>query len=166
MDDLYAYLPPLIERWSSQESVREQAVLGGWDRIVGEPVSRHCTPYRIFDRRLIVLTSDRTWKTQMERISGEILRRLNQLMGHGSVTFIEYRVDAARAGVRSPENAPGKNSALPAKTRKALQAASTQIEDADLRERYLRAATKYLARRAYQERTGVISGTGAGEPSG
>ncbi len=146
MEDLLEFLPRLLTELGSSEPLREAAVFGAWNRVVGRVTSDHCVPFRLFKQRLIILTSDRIWKTQMERISGEIRYRLNRTVGDGTVTFIEYRVDPAAIAKLRAGQPDRPDPRLSTRIRTELSSAAAQIQNADLQDLFLRAAMKYLSR--------------------
>ena len=146
MEELSRFIPQLLDQIGSPEDLREQTALGAWSRIVGPSVRQHCFPSRLFNGRLVVLVSDRVWKTQMSRMSGEILPRLNQQLGPGSVTFIEYRLDPGRFTEAAQKEPRPASRQVALRVRRQLRDAADQINDPELRDLYLRAATSYLGR--------------------
>ena len=50
---------------------------------------RHCTPESFADGRLVVRTDSTAWATQLKLLAPTVVRRLNEELGHGTVTVIE-----------------------------------------------------------------------------
>lgn len=69
--------------------LKVHGVFGRWPEIVGEEVAQHCTPTSYADGRLVVRTDSTAWATQMKYLAPTLVRRLNEELGHGSVTVIE-----------------------------------------------------------------------------
>lgn len=69
--------------------VRVHGVFSRWDALVGREVAIHCTPESYADGRLVVRTDSTAWATQMRLLAPTVVRRLNEELGHGTVTVIE-----------------------------------------------------------------------------
>ncbi len=124
-----------------------------WRRVAGEALRGQAVPFRLYRKTLVVAVSDTTWQKQLENMSGQLLFRLNSLLGQAVVTFIEFRVDpktvrAARAAQTKQETDHEQLE------QRALQKASGQlsqaadaIHDESLRHRFLVAAGSCIERR-------------------
>jgi hypothetical protein len=152
VNSLLKMLPMMLRLSGDNEEVREQAAFAAWRAATGEQISHACEPFRLYRKNLIVATADKTWKTEMERMSGRIIFKLNSLLGAPLVTFIEFRIDPAHvAAARSREPQSFKfhhTKELAAE----LQPAAEGIKDESLREVFLRAAAKCLERTETQSR--------------
>lgn len=69
--------------------LRVQQVFGRWAEIVGAEVADHCRPETLADGRLVVRTDATAWATQLKLMAPTLVRRLNEELGHGTVTVIE-----------------------------------------------------------------------------
>jgi predicted nucleic acid-binding Zn ribbon protein len=69
--------------------LRVQGVFGRWGELVGAEVAQHCTPESFADGRLVVRTDSTAWATQLRLLAPTVVRRLNEELGHGTVTVIE-----------------------------------------------------------------------------
>ncbi|HEY9566282.1 MAG TPA: DciA family protein [Nocardioides sp.] len=69
--------------------LKVHGVFGRWPEIVGEEVAQHCTPITFDDGKLSVQTDSTAWATQLRLLAPTVVRRLNEELGHGSVTVIE-----------------------------------------------------------------------------
>jgi predicted nucleic acid-binding Zn ribbon protein len=65
------------------------SVFGRWPDIVGAEVAQHCQPTSFVDGRLVIRAGSTAWATQLRLLAPTIVRRLNEELGHGSVTVIE-----------------------------------------------------------------------------
>src|ERR671939_1539331 len=102
MDDLIRTLPKLLRAAGETEEVLEAAALVAWRRVAGEGLRAQAVPFRLYRKTLIVAVTDATWQKQLEAMSGQLLFRLNSLLGQAVATYIEFRLDpqtvaAARA---------------------------------------------------------------------
>ena len=69
--------------------LRVQGVFGRWPELGGPEVAAHCTPESFADGRLVVRTDSTAWATQLRLLAPTLVRRLNEDLGHGTVTVIE-----------------------------------------------------------------------------
>ncbi|MBX3278500.1 MAG: DUF721 domain-containing protein [Acidobacteria bacterium] len=146
MESLLKLLPMMLRLAGDNEEVREQAVFAAWRITTGEQLASACRPFRLYRRQLVIATLDATWKRQMEAMSGEIIFRLNSLLGSPMVTFIEFRIDRAHVLAGRGERSAGFDFHHTGEIESELQPAADRIKDEDLREIFLRAAAKYLER--------------------
>lgn len=70
-------------------SLRVHGVFGRWAQIVGQEIAQHCEPESFADGKLIVRTDSTAWATQLRLLAPTLVRRLNEELGHGTVTIIE-----------------------------------------------------------------------------
>lgn len=150
MEALIRALPKLISAAGDNEEVAEAAVGIAWRRVAGEPLSQHAVPFRLFHKTFVVAVSDAIWQKQMIGLSAQMLSRLNALLGHGTVSFIEFRVDPEtvakqRASHRGVTNTPAAEEVL-ASVPKDLLVAANSIPDEGLRRRFLLAAGASILR--------------------
>jgi len=66
-------------------------VFGRWDQIVGPDVAAHTRPERFSDGELVVVADSSAWATQVRLLTSALLRRLNEELGHGTVTRVVVR---------------------------------------------------------------------------
>ncbi|HEX8457294.1 MAG TPA: DUF721 domain-containing protein [Pyrinomonadaceae bacterium] len=149
MDDLIRALPNLLRAAGDAEEVMEAAALVAWRRVAGEALRGQAVPFRLHRKLLVVAVADTTWQKQLEKISGQLIFRLNSLLGQAVVTYIEFRVDPAtvrqeRARLGQPEfdRVAHEQSAL--RHARQLTEAAAAIRDEDLRRRFLLAAGSYI----------------------
>src|SRR5918911_2521684 len=93
MDDLIRTLPKLLRAAGEMEEVAEAAAQIAWRRVAGTALRGQAVPFRLYRKTLIVAVADVTWQKQLEAMSGQLLFRLNSLLGQAVVTFIEFRID-------------------------------------------------------------------------
>jgi predicted nucleic acid-binding Zn ribbon protein len=73
--------------WETE--LRVHGVFSRWEAIVGREVSQHVTPESFADGRLVVRTDSTAWATQMKLLSPDVVRRLNEVLGEGTVQVID-----------------------------------------------------------------------------
>ncbi|HEX5709221.1 MAG TPA: DUF721 domain-containing protein [Pyrinomonadaceae bacterium] len=151
MDDLIRALPQLLRAAGDAEEVAETAACVAWRRAAGEQLRGVAVPFRLYRKTLVVAVPDTSWRQQLEAISGQLLFRVNSILGQPVVTFIEFRVDAEtvrkererqRRLAREVRTAAHEAGAL--RTAAELEDAASAIRDEELRRRFLVAAGSYI----------------------
>jgi predicted nucleic acid-binding Zn ribbon protein len=144
MDNLIKALPAILAVAAGSEEVAEAACMAAWKHIVGPGLVSHAVPVQLQNQKLIVAVEDSIWQRQLEQMRGQLLYRLNALLGQPLVKSIELRIDPntlakARGTQEKKERAeytiPGE-----------LLAAAAGIEDVELRRAFLGAATSCIRR--------------------
>jgi hypothetical protein len=152
MEDLFQALPKLLRAAGESEEVLEAASFAAWRRVAGEALRGCAVPFRLYNRRLIVSVPDTTWRKQLEKVSPQLVFRLNSLLGQAVVTYVEFRVDPqtvraerARMGRTQYERLNDEDAALDRAAE--LDDAAHAIHDEELRRRFLLAAGSCLNRK-------------------
>jgi len=147
MDQLLKVLPDLLESARNSPELREAAVLATWRHVAGEKLRDRAVGLSLEGQRLKVAVPDRLWQKQLRDISGEMLARLNAILGRNMVSFIEFVIDPALAAEPEPQVA-----AKPAETEGAIPvevlSAAAAIRDTQLRRAFLGAVVSSERRRA------------------
>jgi len=71
--------------------LRVHGVFGRWPQIVGTAIAEHCTPESFDEGRLVVRTDSTAWATQLKLLAANVVRRLNEELGDGTVTFLDVQ---------------------------------------------------------------------------
>ncbi len=90
--------------------LRVQGVFARWVELVGAEVAAHCTPESFADGKLVVRTDSTAWATQLKLLAPTVVRRLNEELGHGTVTVINIRGPSGptwKKGLRSVRDGRG-----------------------------------------------------------
>ncbi|WP_030376927.1 MULTISPECIES: DUF721 domain-containing protein [unclassified Streptomyces] len=84
-------------------------VMGRWPAIVGEELARHCVPERYDeDERVLTVRCDSTaWATNLRLLAPQLLARLNQDLGQGTVRLIKVQGPGGPVRRYGPLRAPG-----------------------------------------------------------
>lgn len=86
--------------WETE--LRVHGVFTRWEAVVGREVGQHVTPESYADGRLVVRTDSTAWATQMKLLAGSVVRRLNEVLGDGTVQVIDV------VGPRAPSWSRGR----------------------------------------------------------
>jgi predicted nucleic acid-binding Zn ribbon protein len=79
----------LVSAHGWETELRVHGVFSRWASVVGPEVAAHVTPESFADGRLVVRTDSTAWATEMKLLAGNLLHRLNQDLGDGTVEVID-----------------------------------------------------------------------------
>lgn len=99
---LGAALDNLVETkgWSTDLSVR--ALLGRWPMLVGPTNAAHSWPESYADTVLTVRTESTVWATSLRTIAPQLVAKLNEQLGDGTVTRIKVLGPTAPSWKKGP----------------------------------------------------------------
>ena len=81
----------IVDQHGWELDLRVHAVFARWPELVGDEIAAHSTPESFADGRLVVRTDSTAWATQLTLLAATVVRRLNEELGHGSVTVIDVQ---------------------------------------------------------------------------
>jgi predicted nucleic acid-binding Zn ribbon protein len=104
-------------------------------------------PVKLERKTLIIAVPDSTWRTQLGKMRGQFLFKLNSLLGNPLVTSLEFVVNPGLivSDVEPPQSV---QFIAPETEALSLREQADRIADPEIRAAYLRAAGKCLERRA------------------
>jgi len=141
MESLIKTLPAIMKAAGDAPEVAEAACFAAWKQFAGEGLRGNTVPLRLDDRTLVIAVPDTAWQKQMQALSGQLLFRLNSLLGQPVVTNLEFREDPHTiAKARLELNQIAERREL-RPIHPELLAAAAEIHDQDLRRAFLGAAT-------------------------
>ncbi|WP_237417880.1 DUF721 domain-containing protein [Actinomadura rayongensis] len=73
--------------WEQRAAVG--GVFGNWPGIVGPVLAEHTRPERFEDGELVIAADSPTWATQVRSLAAQLVRRLNQELGQGTVKRVK-----------------------------------------------------------------------------
>jgi hypothetical protein len=147
MQDLFRTLPVILEKFGDDASVRQTVVFAAWKRAAGETLAGHTVPVSCEEKRLTVAVSGKAWKRHLEDLSGELIFKINRLVGSETVTFIKFieDPDTVKAANQRPEFEDPFQTAE-AEITPELRLAANAIQDMEMRRKFLLAAGSCIAR--------------------
>jgi len=148
MDKLIKTLPAILQASGASEEVAEAACIAAWRHAVGERLSSHAVPVQLQNQTLVVVVEDDIWKRQLEQMRGQLLFRLNSVLGQALVKSIELRIDPKTlAKLCRPAEATDRRREYPKEEVPAeILVAAGGIADVELRRAFLGAATSCINR--------------------
>src|SRR5258708_31521116 len=146
MEQLFGAIPSVLSSLGPNADIDEAVVFAAWARCAGDLLRERTAPLEFFENRLVIAVSDETWARHLEDLSPQMLVRINGSLGQGTVTFIEFRINAAAVkAAHETENVVSADD-IPPEAPPSLAAAAEAITDEDLRKQFLSAAASYLAK--------------------
>lgn len=141
MKPLASVAPDLFRQYAADGQWTQQVAAVLWTVIVGEHLARRTRPVEISRSRLVVLVPSSSWKRQLRALRGEIVSRLNQVLGT-EIARVAFRIDSTVE--QAPPTPP---SAPPQRTSTPVDLPLQGMADKELRARIQAAAAACLDRR-------------------
>jgi hypothetical protein len=111
-------------------------VCAAWNRAVGKKIAAHSRATKLVREKLVVDVEDWLWQRNLMGLSRQILENLEQVVGPGMVSDLEFRIIPPRRG---PQLAEASTQAF------ALTDEADAISDPGLRRIYRRRRNKEIA---------------------
>lgn len=124
----------------------ELAAQLAWTQAAGPGLRRNAVPAGLQGKVLTVSVADALWQKQLQSMAGELLFRINTLLGGNKIDELIFRI--APRDLPQPEPRQAEESArAPNELPTELLFAANSIADEELRARFLRAADNLISRR-------------------
>ena len=146
MQTLFQALPVILRKAGGDPQVQEQIAFALWRKVAGEGLLPHSTPVALIDQTLRIAVSDRTWKTQLEKIAPEYIARMARLCGMPLVTRLDFQIDPSAVTSASPAAERQFEFQNTAEITRDLADAAAKINDEELRRIFLEAAAHSIER--------------------
>jgi predicted nucleic acid-binding Zn ribbon protein len=146
VDKLIKSLPAILAASGASAEVAEAACIVAWKHAVGEGLSSQSVPVELQNKTLIVAVDDNIWKKQLEQMRGQLLFRLNSVLGQPLVKSIELRVDPQTVASLRQTKKDLADKPRDYNVPFELLSAAACIDDAQLRRAFLGAATSCVRR--------------------
>ena len=145
MNQLIKSLPNVLRASGNAPEVVEAAAIAAWKYAAGDGLKDHAVAVKLEDRTLTVSVADAIWQRQLHSMRGQLLFRVNSLLGQPLVGAIQFVIDSklfAHSEELEPDEAPLDNE-VPLE----LWSAANAIHDQELRRTFLKTATRSLRRK-------------------
>lgn len=149
MEELFHTLPKILE-FTDDKAVRESIVFAAWRKVAGDLWGK-TLPTKLEGKCLSVAVSDEKWKQHLERLSQEIIFKINSLLKQSAVNFIEFYVDESLSEVEKKTNRRESEDLLD-EVSVEIRSSADQIKDDNLRYQFLLAVAACLERKKALER--------------
>jgi len=156
MESTLAAIPKIFEQIDANPDAREAFVFAAWKQTVGELLNEHTVPVELAGSKLCVAVENLTWQRHLEDMAGQILAKLNSLLGRSPVKFIQFYVDEKMVAANRSTRHPAVRE-MPIETdgkiAMALRDSAASIGDEEMRKAFLLAAESCLARKERMSKT-------------
>ena len=85
-----AALHGLLAEWLENPEARQVVLQRTWERAVGEAVSEKTKPLAFDDGVLSVEVADSSWAPELEKMSAELITKVNEALGKTWVRRIDW----------------------------------------------------------------------------
>lgn len=93
MEGLIKTLPAVLRASGNAPEVIEAAAIAAWKHAAGENLKSHAVAFSLHERTLKVAVADAIWQKQLHAMRGQMLFRINNLLGQPLVGSIEFIID-------------------------------------------------------------------------
>ena len=90
MRNLGDILKDTLEDLGIDQRIREEGAVAFWEEIVGESIAKNSKAVRIYRGELLVEVNSAAWKQQIQMMKRQIISKLNQRLGKGTVKQIRF----------------------------------------------------------------------------
>jgi hypothetical protein len=150
MDELVKTFPNLLRVMGDSKEVAEAAAIAAWKHAAGEGLRNHALPLCLEGKTLVVAIADAVWQKQLGAMKGQMLFRINAILGQPLVSQIDLRIDPKMTHIRALPRPEKMEEAPDNEVPLELWSAASSIKDKRLRQAFLKAAlssTKRLENR-------------------
>ena len=144
MEELLKTLPKVLRAYQDSPELREAAAFAAWKHAIGEGLKPHTVAKSLDGKTLIVAVRDPIWQNQLDAMKSHLLFRVNSILGQPLLNNIELIIDPKSLPLASSEK---KVENLDNEVPIELWSAASSIDDRQLRQKFLRAATAALKRK-------------------
>ena len=146
MNQLIKSLPQVLRAAGNSAEVAEAAAIAAWKHAAGDGLKEHAVPLKLEDRTLTVAVADPIWRKQLTAMRGQLLFRINSILGQPLVNAFDFVIDPKLATARMEpaelQEQPRDNE-VPIE----LWSAANAIHDKELRKSFLKTALLSLKRK-------------------
>ena len=146
MNQLIKSLPTVLRASGNAEEVAQAAAIAAWKHAAGDGLKDHAVPVRLENRTLIVAVADVIWQKQLHAMRGQMMFRVNSILGQPVVSTIEFVIDAKLVKARPAKSKPA-DELLDNEVPLELWSAANAIHDKELRKNFLKTAMASLKRK-------------------
>ncbi len=139
MNQLIKSLPGVLRAAGDSTEVAEAAALAAWKHAAGDGLKEHAVPLKLENRTLTIAVADAIWQKQLNSMRGQLLFRVNTLLGKPLVSALDFVVDPKLAKP-SAEQPAQRDELLDNEVPLELWSAANAIQDKELRKKFLKTA--------------------------
>jgi len=146
MNQLIKSLPQVLRASGNSAEVAEAAAIAAWKHAAGDGLKEHAVALKLENRTLTVAVADPIWQKQLNAMRGQLLYRVNTILGQSLVSAFNFVIDRERVKprVEQPEH---DEELLDNEVPLELWSAANTIHDKELRKNFLKTALLSLKRK-------------------
>lgn len=146
MNQLIKSLPQVLRASGNSAEVTQAAAIAAWKHAAGDGLKEHAVALKLENRILTVAVADPIWQKQLTAMRGQLLFRVNTILGQPLVSTLNFVIDPAHAKprVEQPEQ---QQEPLDNEIPLELWSAANTIHDKELRKKFLKTALLSLKRK-------------------
>ena len=145
MNQLIKSLPQVLRASGNSAEVAEAAAIAAWKHAAGDGLKEHAVALKLENRTLTVAVADPIWQKQLTSMRGQLLFRVNTILGQPLVSAFNFVIDRERAKPRIEQ--PEQDEPLDNEVPLELWSAANAIHDPELRKNFLKTALLSLKRK-------------------
>lgn len=92
--------------WATEVNVH--LLMGRWPELVGDAVAEHSAPEAYRDKVLVVRTSSTAWASQLRLMAPQLLARMNDSLGQGTIRRVQVLGPEAPSWRHGPRTVQGR----------------------------------------------------------
>jgi len=138
MNQLIKSLPGVLRAAGDSTEVAEAAAIAAWKHAAGNGLKEHAVPLKLEDRTLTIAVADAIWQKQLHSMRGQLLFRVNSILGKPLVGALDFVIDTKLAKRTVEQHVP--EEPLDNEVPLELWSAASAIEDKELRKKFLKTA--------------------------
>ena len=146
MNQLIKSLPGVLRAAGESEEVAAAATIAAWKHAAGDGLKGHAVPLTFENRTLTIAVADVIWQKQLHAMRGQMLFRVNNILGQPIVGAIAFVIDAKLAMAQVEEEKESED-LLDNEVPLELWSAANAIHDKELRRTFLKTAMLALRRK-------------------
>src|SRR6185295_17718331 len=139
MNQLIKSLPQVLRASGNSAEVAEAAAIAAWKHAAGDGLKEHAVALKLENRTLTVAVADPIWQKQLTAMRGQLLYRVNTILGQPLVNAFNFVIDRERAKPRV-EQPKHDEELLDNEVPLELWSAANTIHDPELRKNFLKTA--------------------------
>jgi len=146
MNQLIKSLPQVLRASGNAAEVAEAAAIAAWKHAAGDGLKEHAVALKLENRTLTVAVADPIWQKQLNAMRGQLLYRVNTILGQSLVSAFNFVIDRERVKprVEQPKHDEElRDNEVPLE----LWSAANTIHDKELRKNFLKTALLSLKRK-------------------
>jgi hypothetical protein len=147
MNQLIKSLPQVLRASGNAAEVAEAAAIAAWKHAAGDGLKEHAVASKLENRTLIVAVADPIWQKQLTSMRGQMLFRINSILGQPLVGALVFVIDPKLVKPHV-EQTDEQEELLDNEVPLELWSAANAIHDKELRKSFLKTALLALKRKS------------------